>query len=73
MSIFDRIHVQILDEEMRTGKKAIQVVLGEAEADELFSLGDYDGGATTFIGVPVVFSIRTPNGITVITNKEDMR
>ena len=72
MSILDRMRVDILDEELRTGKKALQVVLGEAAAVELFSLGDHDGGATTFIGVPVVFSIHSPNGITVITNKEDM-
>ena len=73
MSIIDRIQAELLDKELRTGRQAMQVVVGRDESTELFFLGfDLNGGLKCH-GVHVICDTLAPNGITVITNKEDMR
>lgn len=76
MSIIDRIRVELLAEEARTGKKAVRVVVGQAEWDELrflTHLCDWSPDCgTTLQGVPLAIDMVT-TGITIITGPKDMR
>ena len=72
MSIVDRMRAAMLENEARTGKKALQVIIGRAESAELSFL-DVDTDNATIMGVPVFVDRFYANDLFVVTDLEGVR